>query len=134
MQQNMISFRVHRTSTFMTELLCSYLREHNIKNNLTCRMRNSGKGWTLLKVNCKALKSNFVKCVGKLTKLNSCEISHLLHGRDMIDLASYRTALVNRSKIHLHSKKSSAFWTGLICNMPYIGIGANLAGLRGLQV
>ena len=115
----MISLRVHRTSTFMTELLCSYLREHNIKNNLMRGTRNSGKDCTLLKVNCKVLKRNFVKCVGKLTKSNSCEVSLLLHGRDTIDLASYRTACVNRSKIHVHSRKSSAFWTGLMCNMLY---------------
>lgn len=115
----MISLRVHRTSTFMTELLCSYLREHNIKNNLMRGTRNSGKDCILLKANCKVLKSNFVKCVGKLMKSNSCEVSLLLHGRDTIDLASYRTARVNRSKIQVRSRKSSAFWTGLMGNMLY---------------
>jgi len=103
MQQNMISLRVHTTSTFMTELLCSYLREHNITNNLMGGTRNSGKDCTLLKVNCKVLKSNFVKRAGKLMKSNSCEVSLLLHSRDTIDLASYRTACVNRSEIHAYS-------------------------------
>lgn len=92
MQQNMISLGVHRTSTFMTGSLCSYLREHNIKNNLRSGSRNSGKDCTLWQVNCKVLKRSFVKCVGKLMKSNGCEVSLLLRGTDTADLALYRSA------------------------------------------
>lgn len=77
--------------------------EHNFKSNLMCRMSNSGKDCMLSKVNCKVLKSNFVKRVGKLMKSNSCEVSLLFHGRYTIDLASYRITHVNRLKIHIGS-------------------------------
>ncbi len=89
----------------MTELLCSYLRDHNVKNNLMHETRSSGKDYTSLEVKCKVLKSNFVKCVGMLIKSNSCEVALLLHGRDVIDLVSYRTVYVSRSKIHILPRK-----------------------------
>lgn len=89
----------------MTELLCSYLRDHNVKNNLMHETSSGGKDCTSLEVKCGVLKSNFVKCVGKLIKSNSCEVSLLLHGRDAIDFASYRTVYVNKSRIHIWPRK-----------------------------